>query len=50
MRVLDEDYCESTWWRLLWEYLMQIIMRVLDEDYCESTCKYAHNNLHQVLS
>jgi hypothetical protein len=25
LRVPDEGYSESTWWRLFWEYLMKVI-------------------------
>jgi len=33
----DEGYYERTWWRLLWAYLMKIIMRVPDEGYSGNT-------------
>jgi hypothetical protein len=37
LRVPDEGYSESTWWRLFWEYLMKVILRVPEEGYSEST-------------
>ena len=37
MSVLDKGYYEQTWWRLLWAYLMKVIMSVLDEGYYERT-------------
>ena len=35
--VPDEGYYERTWWRLLWVYLMKVIMSVPDEGYYECT-------------
>ena len=32
----DEDYFESTWWRLFWAYLMKVILNLPDEGYFES--------------
>ena len=37
MSVLDEGYYERTWLRLLWAYLIKVIMSVLDEGYYERT-------------
>jgi hypothetical protein len=30
LSVPDEGYSERTWWRLLWMYLMKVIMSVPD--------------------
>ena len=37
LRLHDEGYFKSTWWRLFLESMMKVILRVHDEGYFEST-------------